>query len=361
MGQKEMITVNIEQIDKNFAPPAEITEPDIIWINARTAPIVLYGVFYNEEEHCYMRLDKAVADGTNSGVSNLNYRTAGGRIRFRTDSAFIGLKAEMKNHSPMTHMPRTGQSGFDLYRKTETTADTFLNIFRPTSANLTEGFSTYVTTDGQFGEYTINFPLYDNVSELYIALKKDARLEAPAPYRFEEPIVYYGSSITQGGCASRPGNAYQAIIGRKLNMDHVNLGFSGSARGEEIMANYLAGLKMKAFVCDYDHNAPNIDHLKATHLPLYRAVRKAQPDLPIVFVSAPDSLLKPQWLERMEVVRATYETALAEGDKNVYFVPGNTLFEGDDWDACTVDGCHPNDLGFQRMAKRIEQELKKFL
>ena len=351
--------MNIETIDKNFITPAEITEPDLIWLDAKKAPFTLYGVFYDEQEQCYLRLDKAVADATSKGVSGLNYRTAGGRIRFRTNSSFIGIKAEMKNQGPMKHMPRTGQSGFDLYRKTETQPDTFYHMFVPSDVNLKEGYASPKVTDGIMAEYTINFPLYDQVSELYIALKKDAIIEPAAPYRFEEPIVYYGSSITQGGCASRPGNAYQAIIGRKLNMDHVNLGFSGNGKAEEVMVNYIAGLKMKAFVCDYDHNAPNIEYLKATHLPLYRAVRKAQPDLPIVFVSSPDSLLKPQWLERMEVVRATYETALAEGDRNVYFVPGNTLFEGEDWDACTVDGCHPNDLGFQRMATRIGAVLKE--
>ncbi len=353
--------MNIESIDKNFITPAEITEPDLIWLDAKKAPFQLYGVFYDEKEQCYLRLDKKVADATSEGVSRLNYRTAGGRIRFRTNSAFIGIKAEMKNEAPMKHMPRTGQSGFDLYRKTETEPDTFYHMFVPTDVNMKEGYSSPKVTDGKMAEYTVNFPLYDNVSELYIAVKKDAILAPAAPYAYEEPVVYYGSSITQGGCASRPGNAYQAILSRKFNVDHINLGFSGRGKAEEVMVRYIAGLKMKVFVCDYDHNAPNADYLKATHLPFYRAVRKAQPELPIIFVSAPDSLLNPSYLERMEVVRATYETALAEGDQNVYFVPGNELFAGDCWDACTVDGSHPNDLGFYRMAQRIGEELEKFL
>ncbi len=353
--------MNLEAIDKNFVTPAEITEPDLIWLDAKKAPFALYGVFYDEQEQCYLRLDKAVADATNQGVSGLNYCTAGGRIRFRTNSSFIGIKAVMKNRSGMKHMPRTGQSGFDLYRKTETEPDTFYHTFVPTDVNLKEGYAAAKATDGIMAEYTVNFPLYDAVSELYIALKKDAVIEPTAPYAYEDPVVYYGSSITQGGCASRPGNAYQAILTRKFNVDHINLGFSGSGRAEEVMVNYIASLKMKAFVCDYDHNAPNIDHLKATHLPLYRAVRKAQPELPIIFVSSPDSLLKPQWLDRLEVVKATYETAKAEGDQNVYFVPGNELFAGECWDSCTVDGCHPNDLGFYRMAMRIGKELEKVL
>lgn len=93
-------------------------------------------------------------------------------------------------------------------------------------------------------------------------------------------------------------------------------------------------------------------------MPIYRAVRAKQPNLPIIFLSAPDILINPErFAERREVIRETYQTALAEGDKNVYYIDGAELFAGDAWDSCTVDGCHPNDFGFYRMAMRIEKEL----
>ena len=124
------------------------------------------------------------------------------------------------------------------------------------------------------------------------------------------------------------------------------------------MVQYLADLKMSIFVCDYDHNAPDAEYLKKTHMPLYRAVRAKQPELPIIFVSSPDILQSPEcFIPRREVIRETYQTALEEGDKNVYFIDGAELFAGEDWDSCTVDGCHPNDLGFYRMARRIEKEI----
>ena len=126
------------------------------------------------------------------------------------------------------------------------------------------------------------------------------------------------------------------------------------------MADYLAGLKMSALVCDYDCNAPSREYLQATHLPLYRAIRKAQPETPVLFLSSPLILRKlEEFSPRREVIKATYETALAEGDKNVFFIDGAELFAGDDWDSCTVDGAHPNDLGFYRMALRIERELRR--
>ena len=128
------------------------------------------------------------------------------------------------------------------------------------------------------------------------------------------------------------------------------------------MVQYLAGLEMSIFVCDYDHNAPDAEYLKKTHLPLYRTIRAKQPELPIIFLSAPNILLDPKgWEPRRNVIRETYQTALAEGDKNVYFIDGAELFDGDDWDSCTVDGTHPNDLGFYRMAMRIKKEIARLL
>ncbi len=360
--------MRIEDIDRNLVVETDITEPDLVWFNVREAPFKLYGLIYDEEQGCYVRLPQDVANGVSSGVSGgLNRCTAGGRVRFKTDSPYIAIRAVMKNNNPMSHMPRTGQSGFDLYRVRENGRDTFVGTFVP-SSNITEGYSSGRWVARTYTDHTINFPLYDGVKELYIALKRSANLGEPTPYEIEKPVVYYGSSITQGGCASRPGNAYQAIITRRLSVDHVNLGFSGSARGEAAMAEYIKGLEMSAFVMDYDHNTVNEEHLTATHEQFFRIVREANPDLPIIIVTAPNVLLMGdaklsygRFTARREIIRKTYENALAAGDKNVYFVDGGELFAGADWDACTVDGTHPNDLGFYRMAERIGREVARVL
>ncbi len=355
--------MKIDEIDKNLKVETNISEPDIVWRNARTAPFSLHGVFYDETQGQYIRLPQTVADSVSKGVADLNHCTAGGRIRFKTDSTFIGIRAVMKNRTPTPHMTLSGQSGLDLYRKNEAGHEVYYKTFIP-PVGMTEGFSSPVKTDGKFAEYTINFPLYDNIYELYIALKKDAKIEAPAPYKAEKPIVYYGSSITQGGCASRPGNSYQAMISRRLNTDYINLGFSGQGRAEPEIAEYLAGLcqNASAFVCNYDWNAATLEYLEKTHLPLYRTIREKNPDLPILFLSEPEVILAPaKMLPRLEVIRKTYLIAKSEGDEKVWFLPGNTIYEGDHWDTCTVDGCHPNDLGFYRMATAIESYLRKML
>ena len=356
------LVMNIQEIDKNFLVNTDITEADIVWLDVRQAPFVLSGISYDERYGCYTRMPQEIAARVSEGVAGLNLHTAGGRVRFRTNSEFIGIRAVMNTGGLMSHITLVGQSGFDLYRKkVGECSEKFYHSFIPPMGMHT-GYSAPFTTDGTLADYTINFPLYDGVKELYIALKKEALILEATPYSHPIPVVYYGCSITQGGCASRPGNSYQSIISRRLDTEYINLGFSGSGKAEDLMVQYLADLKMSVFVCDYDHNAPDATYLKKTHLPLYRAVRAKQPKLPIIFLSAPDVLIAPdKYIDRREIIRETYVTALAEGDENVYFIDGAELFAGDDWDSCTVDGTHPNDLGFYRMAMRIEKEIVRLL
>ena len=185
-------------------------------------------------------------------------------------------------------------------------------------------------------------------------------MEAPSPYAIETPVVFYGSSITQGGCASRPGTSYDAIACRRLNVNYHNLGFSGNARGEDAMANYIKGLSMSAFVYDYDHNAPTVEHLRATHERMFRTVREANPTLPILILQRPVFCQSAEEAERLAILTATYEHARAEGDENVYLITGRELMAQAENDG-TVDGCHPNDLGFASMARAVGDRLAKIL
>ena len=127
------------------------------------------------------------------------------------------------------------------------------------------------------------------------------------------------------------------------------------------MARHIASLKLSAFVMDYDHNAPDIPHLERTHYPFYEIIRRANPDLPILMVSKPDFDNGADNSRRRDIVLESYLKGRAAGDKKLWFVDGESLFQGRDRDACTVDGCHPNDLGFYRMAEAIYPKLKKAL
>lgn len=189
-------------------------------------------------------------------------------------------------------------------------------------------------------------------------------------YRDVLPIVYAGSSITQGGCASRPGNAYQAIISRRLNIDFLNFGFSGSFKAEDLIVDYLNTLSMSAFVSDYDHNAPTAEHLKNTHYRMYEKIREKHPDLPYVMITRPDVLnneysskvkgeLASGAVIRRDIIYESYRKAIESGDRNVYFIDGDSFFAGEYQDCATVDSTHPNDYGMVRMADVIGCTLKK--
>jgi len=127
------------------------------------------------------------------------------------------------------------------------------------------------------------------------------------------------------------------------------------------MADYINTLDMGAFVYDYDHNAPTVEHLAKTHKPFFERIREAHPDIPILMMTRPAEIYYDDYKARREVVRATYDVAVAAGDKNVYFIDGETFYGETNRNLCSIDGCHPNDLGFFRMANVIRPTLEKML
>ena len=175
------------------------------------------------------------------------------------------------------------------------------------------------------------------------------------------PILYYGSSITQGACATRPGMMYQNYICRDTLVDYINLGFSGSAKGEPAMREYLATIDCSIFVCDWDHNLNDPVKLAAAHYPLYRTFRDAHPDTPIILISRPDFDTHNVAAANRQVIIDTYEKARAEGDQNIYFIDGETIFGDQHRDECTVDRTHPTDLGFYRFYQTLVPKILKLL
>lgn len=310
----------------------------------------------------FRRMPQEVAEKVNDGVKTLHTNTAGGRIRFRTDSQKIVLLCQYPNISSGLNICRIGISCFDLYADGE-----YCGAFYPGEADMPDSAEPVIyRMEKSFPtkkerEILIHFPSYNDVTRVSVGLDADAAVLPIEPYRPLAPIVYYGSSITQGASASHSGNSYQNLISRGLNVDYVNLGFSGSCKAEPMMAEYLAGLEMSVFVYDYDHNAPSLAHLVQTHERLFKIIREKQPELPVVMISVSDDAIGESIMERRAVILRTYENALAAGDKNVYFVDGRTMYDQFGTSLCTVDGCHPNDLGFWCMAQKIGAVLKRIL
>ncbi len=344
---------NIEQIDKNFLVKTNIEKDDINFHNVDKAAFKVYGVF--KEKGRYRRMPEDVAISVSEGVNLLHTNTAGGRVRFKTDSEYIAINAEMDGLGRMSHFAFTGSIGFDLYED-----NNYIKTFVP-PFSIIDGYESIIEfKDSNLREITINFPLYSNVKNLYIGLQEGAALKESTPYRNEKPIVYYGSSITQGGCASRPGMSYQSIISRRFNYDFVNLGFSGSAKAENEMIEYIKNLDMCAFVYDYDHNAPTVEHLRETHEKMFKAIRKENPKLPVIIMTRPKHTLTDEEKERHSIIEDTYKNAISKGDKNVYFIDSSMLTKlcGDDG---TVDSCHPTDYGFASMAKALGEVIAKII
>lgn len=353
---------NLAEIDKNLKVETKIEKDDIVFYNVLEEPFKIYGIYY--EDGRFRRMPESVAKATSEGVLALHANTAGGRVRFKTDSPYIAINAVMDNPCLFPHCAATGTAGFDLYLKNDG-EEVYFRTFTPpawdAANDIKDGYEAVhdVAESGVF-ECTINFPTYSDVKMLYIGLAKGSKLEAPTPYKYEKPIVYYGSSITQGGCSARPGITYQSHITRRFDYDHINLGFSGSAKAEPAIVDYIKNLDMSIFVYDYDHNAPTVEHLRNTHEMMFKAIRAAQPDLPIIMLSRPSYYLNDKEKERLEIIKTTYNNAIATGDKNVYFISGPELMKYAKNEG-TVDGCHPNDLGFASMAQVLGDFLEKLI
>ncbi len=352
----------IEELDKNFK--AQELKGGFLYRDVYACENVVIGGLW---PGTYCRIDPAYLPKIPSeGVRSLAENTAGGTVRFKVRGRRFAVRMRITLAWDMSHMPRSGSNGLDIYVG-KGKERYFYTGFRANSAadRLVEG--EVILPEGE-EEVLIHLPLYNGVEQLELGFPEGVSPEAPASYAYEKPIFYYGSSITQGGCASRPGNCYSAMISRMLDCGQWNLGFSGNGKGEQEVARWIAEQPMTAFVYDYDHNADSLEYLRATHRPFLETIWKGQPELPVLMVSKPDYFnrsgdwhLPPEENGlRRDTVMETYLWAKKEGYR-VAFVDGHTLFDGPMARDCTVDGCHPNDLGFYRMAMKIAPVLERLL
>ena len=346
------ITPKIETKLKNY---------DVKFYDVREDPFRVYGLYDYKNQPRFVRMDPALAETLNPGLASNYVKTAGGRVRFSTDSDYIAIRCHMDKVTPLAHMALTGTSGFDLYLDTDE-GGVYLGELRP-SLTMTHGYENvrqFNFPEKKMRSFTIHFPLYNNVVNLFVGVREGSRVGPGRNYKHEKPVVYYGSSITQGACVVRPGICYENIISRHYDCDHINLGFSSGGKGEDAMIEYMSNIDMSIFVSDYDHNTPSTEHLDSSLRKLYRVFREKKPTLPIVLISRPDFHKPPETFDtsresfdHREVIYNVYADAFKAGDRNIYYIDGEHLL-GEDWrECCTIDNEHPNDLGHFRMAQVI--------
>ncbi len=339
--------------------------------NARKAPFSIHGLYKPEEEGVFRRMPTEVAEAVNGGVKLLHKNTAGARVRFATDSSYIAVGAY---YPPMEFYSKgsfalsgLGAFCFDLYADGH-----HMQVLQPECLTADENQAFFDIKNGHyealanFGvkkmrEITLFFPSFVNVAEVYIGLEDGCLLKEATPYKNEKPVVIYGSSITQGACASRAGNTYPNILSRRHNFDFINLGFAGSAFAENAVIDYLCSLDASLLVFDYDHNSPTPDFLRRTHLPALRKLRAAHPDIPFILLSRPNlSGGEGMTLERLEVIKESFRELEKDGCGPVHFVNGNDIFKSCDSEMMTADNTHPTDLGFYAMASALDGIFKLY-
>lgn len=332
---------------------------EITFYDIKKPPFEIFGL-YNPlaDEECFIRVPREVAKATSVRVEERNLFTAGGRVRFKTDSDVLVIRSQSDSALAFHHTPLL-RHGYDVYIDRPRGSE-FMGVTNP--AQFTpESFETTIMLGGGEKELTVNMPLYGQVRSLEIGLRDGATLSAHSPYKHQIPIVFYGSSITHGACASRPGRAYEAIISRKYDINFINLGYSGSCLAEDAMVEYISTLEMSAFVSDYDHNAPTVEHLRNTHHRMYEKIRAKHPDIPYFMITKPDFRYNKDNYDRRAVIMESYLQAYWSGDRNVYFIDGSVFFSGAELSDLTADRCHPNDEGYARMAAQIGDVIAKVM
>ena len=342
-------------IDENLVVSGTVNRPGIAYYDANEPVFCLHGLFHDEEG--YYRIPDEIAANISKNINDMHRYTAGGRIRFETNSPYVAIHVKFKEHEPNSFMTAISTHGFDVYD-----GKRYAGAMIPPYEINDETYEALVnlgTRDRH--KLTVNFPLYAEIDELFIGLDETAYVEPLRGYSYAKPIVYYGSSITHGACASRPGKTYESLISRRLNVDYINLGFGGSARAELPMAEYVASLDAELFVYDYDHNAPTPKFLSETHERMFRIFRRSHPTTPVVMVSRPRSVHTEDNDLRFSIIKNTYERAREAGDENVYLIDGISFTEGFDVNDWSADGVHPTDTAFARMADVIGNVIAKIL
>jgi len=335
-----------------------------LWYDARL--LTLEGRGWTQTEHYYDRLPAKAKGVVTDAVWRLSKDTAGMCARFVTDADRISARWTVTSETlAMPHMPATGGSGLDLYVNDQGTWR-WTGAGRPTRSPTNECTLAEGIPPGRH-EYALYLPLYNGVKSLEIGLPARAALAhpAPRPAAHAKPICYYGTSIAQGGCASRPGMAHVAILGRMLDRPTINLGFSGAGKMEPAMANLLAELDVAAYVLDC---LPNMtaDMVKERVEPFVETLRQARPDTPIVLVENTMyengrflPKVRQTITEKNLALRAAWKRLAARGVAGLAYVPSDSLV-GTDGEG-TVDGAHLTDLGFLRFAQSLAPVLRKTL
>ncbi len=349
------------KLDPAMAASQE-SNPNLDWYDVRSWGVEGRILPDQERKQWFDRLPGSAQGKVTDNVWNLSRDSAGMMVRFKTSSKAISVHYRLKKAQlGMPHMPATGVSGIDLYARDNNGKWKWVQVTKPATQEVqTEWIQGLEAGEREYAAY---LPLYNGIEFMKIGVEKGAKFEGLTPR--DKPIVFYGTSITHGACASRPGMVHTNILGRKLDMPIVNLGFSGNGKMDEAVGDYLIQLDAAVFVIDC---LPNMGpaEVKAKCEPLVKQLRAAKPNTPIVLVE--DRRFTNDWItpqkrqfhtDNHAALRDAYQSLTEQGVKKLYYIPGDSLY-GDDTEGAT-DASHASDLGFMRQATMFEPVLLEAL
>ena len=314
-------------------------------------------------EGSYRRLAKEQLDSLPERLQQLALNTAGIHLDFRTDSRSISVKWELDEFRELYNMTPVAVNGLDLYGYRDGKWQ-FVGVARPEGR---ENSAVLIRNlDGQLRNYRLYLPLYTGVKKLQLGVEEGSEISKSDPALIPSSrVLIYGSSITQGASASRPGMAFPAILSRELNAEFLNFGFSGSGKMQPEVAGILADLEADVIILDCVAN-PSPQQIRERTLPFILELRRAQPKVPIVMLEAvfrETAHWDLQWQEKAtaqnRAFREVYQQLIQMGVDNLIYIPGEGL-TGSDHEA-SIDGTHFTDLGHFRIARALMPRLEKLL
>ncbi|KAA6435314.1 hypothetical protein FOE74_05010 [Rufibacter glacialis] len=327
------------------------------WHDAQS--LTIKGLGWKELQRTYTRLPAKAQAAVTPEVWKLSQHSAGGHVQFLSNSQKIKVRWSVRGNNSLNHMAPTAVKGVDLYVRTKAGWQ-WAGVGKPSGKkNEVELVSSMVAGEREFMLY---LPLYDGVDSVSIGVEKGASIK-PLAGKPEKPIVFYGTSITQGACATRAGMAYPSIIGRQLNRETINLGFSGNGKMHIELAHLLTEIDASLYVLD---NMPNMqaEDVEPKAVAFVKHLRAAQPHTPILLVENleyahgwVDTRVAGLVAEKNKNLRKAYEQLKAAGVTNLFYLNNQNLAlangEG------TVDGIHLTDLGFAHLATELTKEIRK--
>ena len=327
------------------------------WIDFPNDGFNVHGLAWFEEDRALCRLPRRLKDTFRPPVWELAQCPAGGRILFSTDSLHVGVRAKVPDNYVMNHITRIGQSGFDVY-----VDGNFMGSVSPNAEGKIEAQWQIQKAPPKLRNIMIHMPLYKPVALDQIGLDEGAAIKGHRPFALSKPVLFYGSSITQGGCASTPGTTYQDFISRSLNVDFINLGFSGNGQGEPEVARAINEIDCSCIVVDHWANK-GLDYRE--NLPVFIGeLRKVHKDVPIIVVGpfyfCRDDIDDSLHVEQRKAGEDFVRKMQRQGDRNIHFFDGRKMISRET-SFGLVDGVHPNSLGFYLIAKGFSPFLKRVL